>query len=91
MLEQIKEIFGCGSISAAKMTQSHHKQRWNYYACSKLAESIIRQVRPYLVAKGDQADLALLSRKYIRKHGINTANPDMVKQAEIREQIMKLH
>ena len=91
MLERCKEIFGAGSIGNRVKAKMHHKQQWSFYACSKQAEKILQAVRPYLVAKADQADLGLLSRKYIRQHGINTVNLEMDKQGDISAQLKGLH
>ena len=91
MLERLKEIFGTGVINNRPQRQAHHKQQWCFYACSKKAEKILDAVRPYLVAKLDQAELGLLSRKYIRQHGINTVNLEMDKQGDISAQLKGLH
>lgn len=91
MLERLKSIFNGGSINVRIKKQSHHKQQWCYYACSKKAERVLQSVLPYLVAKSDQAELGLLSRKYIRQHGINTMNPEMEKQSEISARLKELH
>ena len=91
MLERFKEIFGVGSISTRAKAKAHHKQQWCYYACSKKAENILHAIRPYLVAKADQAELGLLSRKYIRQHGTNTVNLRMDEQRGIGAKLRELH
>ncbi len=91
MLERFKLIFGVGSISSKKVYASNHKPRWDYYVSSKKAQQVLELIQPYLVAKADQAELALLSRKYIRQHGINTANLEMDAQADISRQLKALH
>ncbi len=91
MLERLKEIFSDGFINVKKKSKAHHKQQWHWNVCSKKAERVLKLVQPYLVAKKEQVELALLSRKYIRTHGINTPNPQMREQGEISQQLKVLH
>ena len=91
MLEELKRIFGIGSIAARGRGKPHWKDQWYWLVCSKKAEEVLREVEPYLVSKRDQAEIALLSRRYMGRHGVNKENPNQEQLANLKERLQLLH
>jgi hypothetical protein len=58
MIFRLKELFGAGSIYYGK-AKPPRAARWIWSVSSNEAASVLRAVRPYLVTKQAQADLAL--------------------------------
>ena len=57
-------------MAAAKAPRPGHKQAWRWEVWSQKAGAVLVAVRPYLVVKGDQADLLLaFTRQATRRPG----------------------
>jgi len=90
MLSHLREIFGCGTTVLQQRAAAHHKPRWNWQVCSKQAETVLRQVEPYLVNKREEARVGLLSRELMQKHGRNGENPHREQLAWLKTQLSTL-
>lgn len=90
MLHRLKEIFGLGNIIPRPSNNPKHKMRWYWEVSSKKAEQVLTLVEPYLVSKRKQAQLGLLSRTYMGKHGVNKPNPNKEELAWLRRQLQEL-
>lgn len=64
MLKRLQEILG-GSIWADKRKVAGRRPIWNWGAACKKAEAALAAIRPWLVAKAEQADIALQSRRLV--------------------------
>ena len=73
MLHKLRELFG-GNISRKKTYRAHYKPQWFWQLCAKDAAGALNAMLPYLVTKADQAELGLLSRRYIGRVGIRGSN-----------------
>lgn len=65
MLVRLKDIFG-GSISSNLKARPNRKPTFCWHLHGAKAAEAIQLMRPYLVIKGEQADLALISRQFVR-------------------------
>ena len=84
MLEFVKDIFG-GSISMRpyyKKDGCFRKKCWRIMIYSNQAYELLVKVKPYLVIKQEQADLAM---KFQESIGISYENPLTLKTLEFRE------
>ena len=59
VLDWLVETTGVGSIVQQRRASEKHSQCWIWQVNAQAAATVIRQIRPYLVIKPDQADLAL--------------------------------
>ena len=81
MLNKLRGIFG-GCISRHHRARHevaahpHWKTAWRWKTTRIQAEHVIQLVYPWLVTKRDQADVALLSRKYRGRGGRGYVLPD---------------
>ena len=91
MLEHLKQIIGLGTIHSQMRRNPKYKPCWNWLVCSKKAEEALKLIQPYLIGKREQAELGLLSRKYMGKHGANKPNPNQSQLADIRVQLKDMH
>jgi len=92
-LERVREILNIGSLRplAHYGEGPEGKQRWEWRAASKQAESVLRLLMPYLTTKREQATLAILSRKYQQRVGAMKLNPNLNKIEDIRVEISGLN
>jgi hypothetical protein len=58
VLQAVQRTFG-GNISAREKRLSHHKQSWQWYCQGQVALEVLRRIRPFLIEKRAQADLAM--------------------------------
>lgn len=65
------------------------RQTWVWQVSTKVAAAALRQILPYMVSKRDQAELALLSREFLR-HSRHDDASKLAKQAELASQISEL-
>ena len=89
MLHKLKEMFG-GVISShgGRKKKPHYLDAWRWVLQSKRAESFLRQVLPWLVTKREQAELAILSRQYLRTYRNDTER--LEKQRSIFNELARL-
>ncbi len=94
MLNRLKEIFGVGNVIPRWKDQSKRpknaRMAWYYEASTKKAEYVLNLVLPYLVNKKPEAEIGLLSRKYIGVHGRNTENPNTEQLLWLRGRLSEL-
>ncbi len=94
MLNRLKEIFGEGNIIQKWKDDSKRPKNarpaWYYEASTKKAEHVLTLVLPYLVNKKPEAEIGLLSRKYIGVHGRNTENPNTEQLLWLRGRLSEL-
>ena len=90
-LEKFKTIVG-GIGSIRQWSRDGRKNpTWDWRVASKQAEFVLKLLLPYLVVKHEQAELALLSRKYQQKVGAYKLNPNIDKIESLRLQISSLN
>lgn len=65
MLVELQSLFGGGISDAAKQKSTTAHWRWEV-SCKK-AETMLRRILPYLIAKKNQAEVALSSREFVRR------------------------
>lgn len=56
-IRRLHQMFKVGSVH--KLTQRGWNDAWAYHCQSQKAETVIRLVRPYLMVKAEEADVAL--------------------------------
>lgn len=89
ILEWIAEVANCGSIVVHVGTGSPmHKQGYLLQFNAEAAESLLRQVRPFLHIKVKQADLAMLFQERLRDPALNA---DRVWQNEYRATMQSMN
>lgn len=66
VLDWMVEVTGVGAVTRHYRRSEKHAEAWFYQANSEAAESIIKQIRPYLRIKQQQADLALETQARLR-------------------------
>ena len=77
MLMKLRDMFG-GAIHSKQtrmMRGDPYKRRpqWEWIVACKKAHAVLTQIRPWLIAKAEQADLAIASRKLIRTNSKGSA------------------
>ena len=90
-LRRLQRMFG-GSIN-----RTNHNNRpeqrpcWTWYCQSKKCADALERLLPFLLSKKEQAETALLSRKYMRKKGQFRLEPvDLQSQQEIASHLRLL-
>ncbi len=70
MVERLFKIFGYGRPKLLRApSRRRYRPFWVWHVSSKQAAEVLEAVLPYLVAKKEQARLALLSRQYLNSPG----------------------
>jgi hypothetical protein len=64
---RLRDLFGFGSITPLKTT--HKRPQWRWVLGCAQAEILLRMVRPYLVTKAREADIALEYRSHVPRRG----------------------
>lgn len=65
MLTKLRDMFG-GTIWFNKRVIANHRPFWNWQVASQQAEMVLRLILPWLIAKQDQAQIALESRSMMK-------------------------
>lgn len=90
MLRKLQDFFG-GNIMELAPRDVRHKRQWVWQVNSARAQRVLEQVRPYLVIKGEQADIGLLARTYARPRGKRLdINPNNEKLEGLYQEIKQL-
>lgn len=71
MCQRLADLFG-GKVIAKGSLRNRTKQMWEYRVFSRNAARVIGMIRPYLVVKGEQADVAMAFAETIRRTGGHT-------------------
>lgn len=58
MVRKLQEVFG-GYVVRQKSVKAGHRPKWRWVRTHAAARSFLRQIRPWLVTKAEQADLAI--------------------------------
>lgn len=66
VLDWIVEVAAVGFVAMKKMVNPKHKPGGQWWCSAEAAESVIKQIRPYLKIKPAQADLALETQERLR-------------------------
>lgn len=66
LLEWVVEQTGVGHIQNTREANERHKASYFWRCNSDAADSVIRQIRPYLIVKAEQAELAILTQDGLR-------------------------
>ncbi len=84
MLIELRLAFG-GSIALRKgVSKSKRRPIWQWDISAKKAEAMLTAIRPYLICKGDQADIALAARAHTKPGGHGS---DRVMQRVLKDQL----
>jgi hypothetical protein len=75
-VEFLKKVFGGTVKKRAMVYRNQPKAMFTWQASSKLAGEILKEMMPYLIAKADEADLAMVFRATFRaQYGDRSKNP----------------
>lgn len=66
VIEWLKEVCGVGIIVKGKTLSDKHRLTWHWNCNSESAELVLRQIRPYLKIKTEQADFAMTVQEKLR-------------------------
>ena len=66
MIHKLKSLCGGTIAKHGKKQKDHYLDSWGWRIQSKCAEKFLLQILPWLVTKREQAELAILARKYHR-------------------------
>lgn len=66
VLEWVKDIAGVGQVIQKKLYNTKARLCWQWQAHSEAAESMLKQIRPYMKVKKAQADLAIEFQERLR-------------------------
>lgn len=71
LIERAREITGCGSIfQENRLKYGHNNHRcWHFNICSNGLRHILPQIKPYLIAKNEQVDIALKALEFLKERG----------------------
>ena len=67
MLKKLQDLFG-GSISRSMEKRENRKPCATWHLHGSNAANVLAAIRPYLVIKGEQADVAIKSRQFVRRN-----------------------
>lgn len=88
LIEWVRNVTAVGQDTGAHKATERHKASY-YWACnSDAAYSVLTQIRPYLVVKTAQADLAMETKERLQ---IPALKADRVWQMETRDQMRLLN
>ncbi len=82
-IELLRDLFGIGSVTIQDKHGPRTNDSWTWWTASCKAHAVICKVRPYLVTKAYEADIALefLSLPS-SKRGRNRINPELIVERE---------
>jgi hypothetical protein len=66
VLSWMVDVTGVGAVITRSSTNINHKAGAWWQANSEAAETVLRQIRPYLIIKAEQADLAISTQERLR-------------------------
>lgn len=89
-LQRLKSMFGGSINSASRKGRPNHKPCWTWYCTSAKAQNALEILLPHLFGKREQAELGLLSRRYIQANGRPRAGDAIPRQAAIASQLKHL-
>lgn len=90
MLKRLEEIFG-GSISGGKERIDTRKPTWKWCIAHTAADSMLKRIRPYVVQKRDQVDLALQFRSTVAVPGAHRTPQQDGEAHQMYEAMRALH
>ena len=88
IIEWLRDVTGIGTVTYKKRKREEHKDVWTWNCNGGAAESILRQIRPYLRIKTRQTDLAFSIQNRLR---IPAQKADRTWQSEVRDQMRALN
>ena len=88
ILAWLADVTGVGSIAAVRQRNSKHAPSWQWHNNGDAAESILRQIRPYLRIKAAQADLAIETQERLRMPALKA---DRTWQADYRARMQVMN
>ena len=69
MPRKLQELFGGNVKYKAKRQQPHWRPIYVWYLCSQRAADALADILPWLTVKKEQAEIAILSRRYVNRPG----------------------
>lgn len=89
-LYRLKDLFG-GSVHKSTHAGRNNKDCWTWYCQSNACADALERLLPYLFVKRQQTELALESRKFMRKPGqFRLHDDDRAQQERISAQLKAL-
>jgi hypothetical protein len=88
LLDWIAETTGVGAVCAQYKATQKRKATWFWRCNADAAESVLKQIRPHLVLKTAQADLALKTQERLRNSALKA---DRTWQEEWRQRMRALN
>lgn len=88
VLRRIQRMVGGGGFSHQKRRKPHHKTGHSLNVNAELAESLLLQIRPFLILKSEQADLAIEFQRKLRNPSLKSSRSW---QYEALEQMKRLN
>jgi LAGLIDADG endonuclease len=83
MLVKIQSMFG-GKIGTSKVTGLRTRPIYSWRAISSKAADVIKQIRPYLVSKADQADVLLAFQEIFERNQGRRGGKHRIPESDIR-------
>lgn len=87
-LEWVRQITGVGAVNDSRPATDRHRAGYIFHVNSEAAESILRQVRPYLRIKHEQADICIDAQERLREPALKA---DRTWQNEYCERVRALN
>lgn len=94
LLEHCQKITGVGTIISQRTYGANHKPNWQWFLCANNVRSLLLEIRPYLISKGEVADLVIKMQDSINgnKQRNKRLKPGVVKyREEIARQVKALN
>jgi hypothetical protein len=88
LLDWLSEVTGVGAVTAHRAEGERNRATFMWYCNADAAESVLRQIRPYLRIKAVQADLALETQARLRDPALKA---DRTWQEEYRQRMKSLN
>jgi hypothetical protein len=79
LIEWLKNTFG-GNVKTIKPRSKNNKRAWEWYLAGEPAAKFIKLVRPYLLIKKQQADLAIAFQSEKRGKGYHLTDENRRKE-----------
>lgn len=84
LIEWIRDITGLGGVYGGRIATERHAKRWDWWCDNEGAESLLRQIQPYMKVKAAQAALAIETQERLRDPALKA---DQTWQEEYRQRM----
>lgn len=91
LINWLKEHFG-GSVTIRTRSNALNQAAYsNWYLLSRHADAFLKAIRPYMIVKGPQADLATELQSTMQNGAVRLTPELIARREEIRHEIMRLN